>query len=109
MFDFDIRPMKTEDTMDFLTASHVSQMDYGGWFNKATLQIAIYGKHYTLEEYADTINHECLHLIIQEFLGGKYYGLGWEASTALDHKSMDDIANLHPLDYYHKNRFKEDI
>ena len=91
MFDFNIRPLKYTREMNLPEKIRLTGIDYGGWFDKHSLLIAIYGKHHNLLDYADTINHECLHLIVQEFIGGNE---GWFASTQLDHKSMRDVAVL---------------
>ena len=91
MFDFDIHPIKYDESMDWTAKMTICDIEYGGWFDKETLRIAIFGTHYNILDYADTINHECLHLIVQEFVGGH---LGWKASSALDHKSMRNVSVL---------------
>ena len=86
-----IYPAKIVEGMDHFTKMRLSVMNHGGIFNKLTLNIYIYGVHDNIRDVCCTVNHEFLHLLVQEFIGEPD---GWEASTALDLPQFDDFMCL---------------
>lgn len=89
--NFDIIPQKYASYMNLSERNILVVFHHGGWYHKLTHQIAIFGTHNDILDYACTINHECLHQIVQVFVGEAD---GWNASSLLDEPQYNDFMNL---------------